>query len=196
MLLLGDANRSCGSARSETLGGLLWGQSHRVAQLLKPTDMVPLNACRVELVKVISPQIARGLLVTQDMVENDEHFMGEGHDGFLLAPSSRNAMIEGGEVVVLGMSDGPGDLSQDGPQVGVAFGGFATEPFAPTLLIARTDSRPGGQMLVGGKARHIGPDFGYNGCRSRLLDPDQTLRQGDGFLQRGQPLLNLLLHLL
>src|SRR6266566_9914504 len=41
----------------EKLGGLLWGQCHRVAQLLKPTDMVSLNACCIELVKVIGAQI-------------------------------------------------------------------------------------------------------------------------------------------
>jgi hypothetical protein len=52
--------------------------------------------------------------------------------------SSDDAVIEGREIIVFGVGDGPGHFAQDRSQVGIAFGGVTTEPFATNLLVART----------------------------------------------------------
>src|SRR2546421_9749606 len=109
---------------------------------------------------------------------------GQGRDRFLLAKSTSHAVVEGREVIVFGVGDGPGHLVQDGSQVGVAFGRLATEPLASALLVSRTDPGPGGDMFVGSKARHIranckirvGNKQGY-GLKSGINDVSSTVRK-------------------
>jgi hypothetical protein len=51
-------------ALHEELGGLLWRQGDSVAQFLKPTDMVSLDVCRIELVKQGLRQLPMMLIKT------------------------------------------------------------------------------------------------------------------------------------
>ena len=62
---------------------------------------------------------------------------GQGGNRFRLAMSTSHPVIESGQIVVLGVSNGPGDLEQDRSQIGIAFGHFAAEPFASALFVAR-----------------------------------------------------------
>src|SRR2546423_1830174 len=80
--------------------------------------------------------------------------------GFLLATPTSHAVIEGRQIMVFGMGDGPRDFKQDTSQVRIAFRRLAAEPLAPTLLVSGTQSSPRGQMFVGRKARHIRTDLG------------------------------------
>ena len=55
---------------------------------------------------------------------------GQGHNRFWLATPPSHAVVESRQIIVLGVSNSPGDLEQDRSQVGIAFGRLATEPFA------------------------------------------------------------------
>lgn len=77
---------------------------------------------------------------------------GQGHNRLLLAMPTSHAVIESRQINVLRVGNSPGDLEQDRSQVRIAFGGLATEPFAPAVFVSRTHSRPRRNMLVGGTA--------------------------------------------
>jgi hypothetical protein len=85
--------------------------------------------------------------------------MGQCCDRFFLAKSASHAVVEGRQVIVFGMGNGPGDFIQDGPQVGIPFSCLATEPLPPALLVAWADTSPRGNMFVRSKAGHIGANF-------------------------------------
>ncbi len=63
----------------------------------------------------------------------------------------------------MGMGDDPDDFGQHGAQVTIALGGRSMQAFAATLLVARSDPRPGSQVLGRGEAAHIGADLGQDG---------------------------------
>src|SRR5712692_11589621 len=77
------------------------------------------------------------------MAEDNQHFMGESHDRFLLAATTGDAVIEGGEILVFGASNRPGHLSQDRSQVGLTRGGRPAQALAATLFVAWADAREG-----------------------------------------------------
>src|SRR5205085_10345734 len=111
------------------------------------------------------------------MVEDDQDLVGESHDGFLLAATARDAVVEGREIVVFRVCNRPGDLCQHASQIGVALGGLSREALAAALFVARTDSRPGGQVLVRREATHVGTDLSHDGCRGRGPYARETLRE-------------------
>ena len=57
--------------------------------------MVTFDPFPIPLVKILSTQISVGFLGTQDVINDDEHFVGESHDRFWLAMPSSYAVIEG-----------------------------------------------------------------------------------------------------
>jgi hypothetical protein len=61
---------------SKMLSCLLWHQRHGVAKLFEVVDMVTLNTSPIALVEVASSQVGIGFLGTQDMVDNNQYFMG------------------------------------------------------------------------------------------------------------------------
>src|SRR6266516_7197716 len=89
------------------------------------------------------------------MIDNDQHFVGQGHDCLLLAMSASHAVVEGRQIVVFGVGDGPSHFEQDCPKIGIPFGCLAAESLPPALLVPRADPSPGSNMFVGSKARHI-----------------------------------------
>jgi len=61
---------------------------------------------------------------------------GQGHNRFFLAVASSHTMIKGRQIIVFGVGNSPGHFKQDGSQIGVAFGGFATQPLPRALLVS------------------------------------------------------------
>ena len=59
------------------------------------------------------------------MVQDNQHFMGEGHDCFLLAATTGDAMVKGGEILVFGASNSPRHL----------LCGYFTYPFQKRTLM-------------------------------------------------------------
>ncbi len=79
--------------RNKLAGFLSFGSEREdIAQLFQTADMMPLDACGIELIKVISSQIRGGFLVLQDVIEIDQDFVRERHDGFVF-PTTVNPDI-------------------------------------------------------------------------------------------------------
>src|SRR6185437_7357393 len=100
------------------------------------------------------------------MVDDHDEAMGYRPDGFLLASSAGDPMIVRVQVRAARTGNADRNLSQNRSQPHISLGRRSAEPFASTLPIAWTDARPGGQMLGGGEARHIGPDLRHQNRRS------------------------------
>src|SRR5947209_8453509 len=96
-----------------------------------------LNPFPILLVKIISSQVGRGFLRTQDVRENDQNVMSQSRDRFWLATSTNHTMVEGRHVIVCGTGNGPGNLAQDRPYIRIAFGRLAAQPLLPALLVSR-----------------------------------------------------------
>jgi hypothetical protein len=48
------------------------GERHRITELLESANMVPLNASGIQLVKVVPSEICVGLLLPQDVIQDDQ----------------------------------------------------------------------------------------------------------------------------
>src|SRR5581483_3588697 len=106
--------------------------------------MLSLNPCGIEFVEIISSQIRIRRFRLQDMVNDDQDAMRNGHDRLLLAQATSQAMILRREVVVFGMGDRPDHFSKDSSQIGIAFGCSPSQTFSSTLSVAWTETRPRG----------------------------------------------------
>ena len=67
--------------------------------------MVAFEALAIQLIEVIGAQIAVGAVVTQQVVEDDQHAVTDRHHGFLLTQTTSEAVELDGEVVVGGDSN-------------------------------------------------------------------------------------------
>src|SRR5260221_13615904 len=99
--------------------------------------------------------MAVGAVVTQPVVEDDQHTVRNGHDGFLLAPAARQTVELSRQIVARGVGNRPRDLAEDGLEPGVAWGGRSAQAFAAALLVAGTDPRPGGEMPMRREPVHV-----------------------------------------
>src|SRR5262245_32025004 len=86
-----------------------------------------------------------------------------------------------GEIGVLGARRSPGRLCQRSPHIDVTLSGLAGSLFARGLVIARTNSGPGGQMGGRRETRHVSADFGDERFGHTLTDAWNGLQEFDGF---------------
>ncbi len=113
------------------------GKRDRVAELFESANMMTLNASGIELVKVVSSEIRVRFLLPQDMVNDHQQTVGDGDNGLLSPSSSRNAMVLGGQIIVLHAGDDPGHFSQHRSQISVSRARCATKPLATALFVPR-----------------------------------------------------------
>lgn len=65
----------------------------------------------------------------------------------------------------------PGTIDQSGPQVRIAFSGFAAKFLSRTFIVTRTNGGPGCQMFAVGIGRHIGANFRQDRLATRSAAP-------------------------
>ena len=69
--------------------------------------------------------------------------------------------VLGLRIAVLGTGGAPGSLRQGSPEPAVAPCGLSALSLSSALVVAWADAGPRGEVGVGGKARHVHPDLGY-----------------------------------
>src|SRR5438067_7853521 len=82
--------------------------------------------------KVICPEILIGLCLGQHMVDNYQDTVSNSHYRFLCAQARLEMTELRRKIIITHAGENPGNLRQNRTQVGVAFGWFATAPFACT----------------------------------------------------------------
>ena len=105
---------------------------------------------------------AAGLVAAQYMIGRLQRAVRDLHNRPLLAAFACQAVEQGFGIAVLLTSRTLSRLNERRAQVTVALAGLATPAPATTLIVARTQTRPRGQMLGPGKTAQVGPDFGYD----------------------------------
>jgi hypothetical protein len=83
------------------------------------------------------------------MIGDNQYGVTNGHGSALLAPTGGESALLSPEVSVPPTTSGMRRLHEGRPQPGIALAGLATSAFASTLVITRTHSSPGGQMMFG-----------------------------------------------
>src|SRR5262245_13507290 len=99
----------------------------------------------MELIKVVRPQVLIGLVGASGCSRRSP---GDGHNGSLLSPASRQAVILRRRIAVLGVTSTMGGLRQCALQPAVV---FAVLPLWRLPSLSRTHRRPG----AAGKAIHV-----------------------------------------
>src|SRR5215510_9605199 len=100
------------------------------------------------------PELAVGRAIVEHMIGNDEHGMGHGEDGLLVAPAPHHATIAGGERRV-GARGGPRRFEQRRPQPAIALARLARAAFPGTFMLAWTQARPARQVARRREHRHV-----------------------------------------
>jgi hypothetical protein len=62
-------------------------------------DIAPLEAGAIQLLEIVGAQIRVRLVVTEQVVEDHQDAVRHRHDGFLLAPSTRETVELGCQIV-------------------------------------------------------------------------------------------------
>ena len=81
-------------------------------------------------------------MIAQHVVDAHQRAMRHGENGFLLATATRDAVVERGQIGVGRMRDRPGNLAQDGTQLGVALARLAAQALAAALWCCPDTRRP------------------------------------------------------
>ena len=63
--------------------------------MFEALDGAVLEPCGSEPVNVVSAEVGRGLVLTQQVLEDDQHRMRQREGGPPLAPAARDAVLEG-----------------------------------------------------------------------------------------------------
>ena len=103
-------------------------------------DQALLHALSFALIEIRATHLPIGFPFGQDLVDDDQNRMCQGHQCPFLAPPGCNSPVLGGQRGVFGFGRHMGDLDQDLPEPDIAFARFATEALAPALGMAGADS--------------------------------------------------------
>lgn len=117
------------------------------------------EVARMEPVEVVAATIAVRLLVSEDVVDDDEQLVSRGHDRVANSVPSGVAVENGGQVVAPGVGHGPGRLGQPAPEPAIPLPCPLALSFAGAFVVAGTQPGPAHQMIGVGKLGHVRPEF-------------------------------------
>ena len=126
------------------------------------------------------------------MIINDENAVANGDGGSFAASPGRKAAVLGSQVG-LGYSDSMSCLDQNGFGIPISLANAPLEAFASRLIVAWADPNQRRQVSSVGKRRHIPTNLGKEDFDAAPIEPSDGIQTLNGFLQRLQPLRNLLI---
>lgn len=144
-------------------------QHHVVADALQPLGQFPCRALRVLTIEIVSTIFAILSAVPDDVVSNDQNFVGHSDGGLLHSPTPCRAVKHSSEKAVLFPCDSPGILDQHAPQIAIPFSCPTGKPLAGAFRVARTQSCPTGGMRMIGELTHVRPKLCDESPRGRAV---------------------------
>src|SRR6266542_3972732 len=121
--------------------------------------MVTNSLLRIEFIKVVNTKILVGPVIAKHEIDGNQQAVFDRANGAFFPTPSRQTMVLGFEIAVLGAHRRVRHLGQHRVEVTVGSGGFTAAPFASTFMIAGTLARPRGKVFVRGESTHVGPGF-------------------------------------
>jgi hypothetical protein len=101
-----------------------------------------------------------GLEQAKAVIRNNEHGVSHGNDRLLVSAMSHNASVACRKRAARRPHRSQCRFDQGAAEPDVAIARFRRFVLARTLMIARAQAGPAGEMSVTGKARHVEPDLG------------------------------------
>ncbi|SRR5579875_1301016 len=133
---------------------------------------------------MLGSQFPVGLLVVEQMINDNQDAMSQGHDGFLVSHALAEPLVIGSQKGLFAVCSGLGSLNESLPQPPVPLACRVAEPFARIDLGCWTQTRPGTKMGFGGKAIHHGAKSGRHNLASAHIDTSHLIEQADRLTQR------------
>ena len=132
-------------------GGRLLHELDLVAELFEPVDMVVTDPSRVAPGEVVGPEVVVGYAVLEHMPPGPRASRAARPRSLSGAAARFQAVVERAVVALLGPDGRPGRLLQGCAQPGGPLAGGGRPALARTLMVARTQARPGRELLRGGE---------------------------------------------
>src|SRR5207249_7221025 len=120
----------------------------------------PAQAFWVQAIEVVCAEVAVTSSVSQDVIGNDQEFVGDRNGRAFRSSSRCQPAIQSRQIVVLLGGDGPGPLAQAATQPQASFADLSALALAGALVTARTESRPTRQVLCIRELAHVQSDLG------------------------------------
>src|SRR5438046_1937772 len=110
-------------------------------------------------VEVIAAKVGIGAIVVEKVIDNDQDGMGHRYRRLLGASTSGKTPELRTQVGVLRSYSSMGGFDQSHAHPRISAPYTAALAFTRTLVVARTDACPGGQVSSTREAAHVNPDF-------------------------------------
>jgi hypothetical protein len=137
--------------------------------MLETADEPLLSISGVKGVEEVGATLKVGSLASNHVINNDENGMGNSDSGFLGPATATDAVILFTEIS-FGTPGGMSSLDESRAQVAVGGRQFGGELFGAALLLTRSDTSPGGQVVSGGKNGHIDANLADDNTSQGAID--------------------------
>lgn len=158
-----------------------------MTETFKLTDQLFLSQLPVPFLKEGVSVFFRNNALVEEMRDTHENAVSDGHARTFFSSSSSDATKLGWQRAVLLACYHMSCLKEEAQQPGIAFPGFARQPFPRTFVVSRTDSSPGGYVSRRGKWPHIHANLCENPGSCTFTDAWDTTPQ-DSCLCPTEPL--------
>src|SRR5260370_25277658 len=122
------------------------------------------------------PQFAVGLLFLEQVIDDDQDPVCQGHDGFLAAHAFFESLVVGPQVGVLAARGPVGSLDQRLLQPTIALARLGAQPFASADLGLPTESGPTDHGPLAGELVELDAQFPYDDLGNALVDPRDLIQ--------------------
>src|SRR5436853_3268431 len=134
-----------------------------------------------------------GLLSFEQMIDDDENAMGEGHDGLLVSHTLAQSLIISPQICSFTACSSICGLDESLAQPAIPLTSLGTEPFACTDLGIWTQTDPRNEMSFRGKLIHVGSQLGYDDLAKTHVDACHFIEDTDDLSRTQRRLRRLLL---
>ncbi len=152
------------------------GQRDSEAQLLKPADGPALGGFKSLFVGMTWSQFAIGLLLLEQVINDDQDPVCQGHDGFLAAHALFESLVVGPQVRILAARRAVGGLNERLLQPAVALARLGAQPFPSADLGLRAQSCPADQVPFAGELIESDTQFRNDDLGNALVDPRHLIQ--------------------
>ena len=173
------------SYETPPLSRRLFDQHDVVAQAFEATDVVTADPVGILAIKVVGPEIAMRNTVLQHVPQRDDHRVLHCHDRFLGTTPGPEPVVERAVVTLPAADRRPGGFLQGRTQPRRALARRRGSAFPRALVIARTQSRPRGEVRRRGELAHVDARFGDDRLCGTRGDAGHALHERRRFGERG-----------
>src|SRR5213594_915572 len=173
------------SYETPPLSRRLFDQHDVVAQAFEATDVVTADPFGILAIEVVGPEIAMRNTVLQHVPQRDDHRVLHCHDRFLGTTPGPEPVVERAVVTLPAADRRPGGFLQGRTQPRRALARRRGSAFPRALVIARTQSRPRGEVRRRGELAHVDARFGDDRLCGTRGDAGHALHERRRFGERG-----------